>query len=214
MVVPEFPVVLAAVTPHELAVAVLEAVDEVALVEGAIDPTLDSVAVLFVAQPLAGVAGAVLVQVDSVALGLVVHPGPLVDVAVGVHQSSHAVGHIVLPVALVKGSVFEEVLASAGSDTFVPLSDVDVAVLEFDRWLPFVGKGLFIVEWAELFQSLFDELVGDLGGRVVGRGRCGLWVHQHEVGAGLTVNVIACLAVAHLKFLTIKIINNNLKGLC
>lgn len=117
-----------------------------------------------------------------------------------------AVGHVAVPIALVEGAVLPELLATAATQVVPPLADVDVAILELDGCLPLVGEGLFVGEWAELLQGLLHDLVGDLRGGEVGRGRgLELGIHQHEVGTVFALDIVAGLAIPH-KFDSLTII--------
>ena len=104
--VDEFALVKGAVGPHELALAVLLAVDELALVGlGAVVPDLLADAVLLVLAPLALVLAAVEVLEDAEPRRLPVLEVPYVKLPVREDLTSLAVRIVILKLAFVLGAI-------------------------------------------------------------------------------------------------------------
>jgi hypothetical protein len=88
-------------------------------------------------------------EIDTFALRLVIHPLTLVDITVSVNESTHTICHVIFPIALVEGSIFPELFSPSVPNTIVPLSNINVSILQLDCRLPFIGKMSLVVERSE-----------------------------------------------------------------
>ena len=142
-----------------MANTVLHALDVVALVLGAILPGFLAVAVLLVILPLTFVGGAVHVLVHTETVSLIVLPVSNVNITVSMDKSSLAVGHAIDPVAFVHALVTPDLgtLTVSLGGLLVPLSGVRGTVFEDLRGLGLkhliVGGGGLLVELEIAFSA-------------------------------------------------------------